>query len=64
MANLTERQERALRLAYFVVGAAVPLIGWKLWDNWGKKERRAEIDDAQDITLEDSFPASDPPSSW
>jgi hypothetical protein len=64
MPNLTETQGRALRLAYFVVGAALPLVAWKLWDYWSKKERRAEIDGAHDITVEDSFPASDPPSSW
>jgi hypothetical protein len=28
------------------------------------KQRREEIDRAHDITVEDSFPASDPPSAW
>jgi hypothetical protein len=63
MAKPTGRQQRALWVAYFILGLAVPLI------IWNKRSRRAqarrqEIDDAHDITVEDSFPASDPPSAW
>jgi hypothetical protein len=65
MAKLTETQERALWLSYFILGVALPLIGWNLWSRKrNKKERRQEIDEAHDITIEDSFPASDPPSAW
>jgi hypothetical protein len=64
MANLTKTQDRALWLAYFIVGAALPLLGWKLWGSQRGKVRHQEIDEAHDITVEDSFPASDPPSAW
>ena len=64
MARLTESQNRALLFAYFLLGAALPLIGWSLWSNWKTKSRMQEIDHAHDTTVEDSFPASDPPSAW
>jgi|GEM_PF-1994754 len=64
MAKLTESQDRALRVAYFILGVALPLIGWKLLGKRRGHERHSEIDQAHDITLEDSFPASDPPSAW
>jgi hypothetical protein len=64
MAKLTESQDRALRVAYFIVGLALPLIAWKLWGHHKDRERHQEIDEAHDVTVEDSFPASDPPSAW
>lgn len=64
MAKLTDSQERSLWLAYFILGASLPLIGWNLWTRQRAKKRRNEIDQAHDITVEDSFPASDPPSAW
>jgi hypothetical protein len=64
MGKLTESQDRALRLALFILGVALPLIGWKLWGKRGGAIRHKEIDLAHDITVEDSFPASDPPSAW
>lgn len=64
MVKPTNTQERALWLAYFILGAAVPLIGWRLFAGSKNKSRREEIDQAHDITVEDSFPASDPPSAW
>jgi hypothetical protein len=64
MAKLTDTQDKALRVAYFILGVALPLIAWKLWDKRKGQDRRREIDEAHDITVEDSFPASDPPSAW
>jgi hypothetical protein len=60
----TEAQQKGLWLAYFIVGAAIPLITWNLFSKRGNKQRLREIDSAHDTTVEDSFPASDPPSSW
>jgi len=63
MAKPTENQQRALWVAYFILGVSFPLI---LWNIRAKRERsrHREIDEARDTTVEDSFPASDPPSSW
>jgi hypothetical protein len=63
MSKPTAAQERALWLAYFIVGLAFPLILWKVRTK-KSKARHDEIDEAHDITVEDSFPASDPPSAW
>ena len=60
---MTDQQDRGLKLAYFIIGLAVPIVGFTLWVQ-GKQNRRAEVDKAHDVTVEDSFPASDPPSSW
>ncbi len=60
---MTDTQSRGLKFAYFVLGIAIPMVGFSLWS---KKDqaRKAEVDKAHDVTVEDSFPASDPPSSW
>lgn len=58
----TKPQDKVLWLAYFIIGAAVPLVAWKFWQKG--RTRHHEIDSAHDITVEDSFPASDPPSAW
>ncbi len=50
-------------IAYFIVGVSVPLIFWNIRAN-KERARHREIDDAHDTTVEDSFPASDPPSAW
>ncbi len=64
---MTDTQDRGLKLAYFILGIAVPLAGYVLWfktDGFSLGRRRAEVDAAHDVTVEDSFPASDPPSAW
>jgi len=64
---MTEQQSRLIKFSYFLLGVTVPLAGYLLWSKsngfrfGGRKE---EIDRAHDITVEDSFPASDPPSAW
>jgi hypothetical protein len=60
---LTETQNRGLKFAYFILGVAVPLAGFFLWWRNGAN-RKNHLDKAHDITVEDSFPASDPPSAW
>ncbi len=64
---MTETQNRAVKLMYFVLGIAVPVAAFTLWSRTGGFRvwtRKSEIDKAHDITVEDSFPASDPPSAW
>ncbi len=60
---MTDTQSRGLKFAYFVIGVAIPLVGLTIWRN-GKETKKAHVDKAHDVTVEDSFPASDPPSSW
>lgn len=60
-------QDRGLKIAYFVLGIALPIAGYVLWsktDGFHFFNKKAHVDEAHDITVEDSFPASDPPSSW
>ena len=64
---MTDAQDRGLKFAYFVLGIALPFAGWILWsktDGFRLGRRKEEIDRAHDVTVEDSFPASDPPSAW
>jgi hypothetical protein len=61
---MTDAQNRALRLAYFIIGMALPLLGWGIWNKRSSQSRKQEVDEAHDATVEDSFPASDPPSAW
>ena len=61
--EMTDTQSRGLKFAYFVLGIALPVLGLSLWVK-GRQTRKAEVDQAHDVTVEDSFPASDPPSSW
>jgi hypothetical protein len=63
---MTETNERGLKLAYFILGIAVPIGAYVLWtktEGFGLM-KRSNVDKAHDITVEDSFPASDPPSAW
>jgi hypothetical protein len=62
-----ETPNRTLKFTYFVLGIALPIAGYVLWSKtrgFGWFSRKTEIDKAHDITVEDSFPASDPPSAW
>jgi hypothetical protein len=62
---MTSQQDRALKFAYFALGILVPVAALLLWKRFDRPQRRRdEIDRAHDITVEDSFPASDPPSAW
>lgn len=64
---MTDTQERAVKFAYFVLGIALPITGYLLWSKTGglrSCSKKTRVDQAHDITVEDSFPASDPPSAW
>jgi hypothetical protein len=62
---MNSKQDRAWKFAYFALGLAAPVAAVFLWKRCEQpKRRRDEIDRAHDITVEDSFPASDPPSAW
>jgi len=55
---------KILRFACFLLGIGIPLAGLAIWSKTNGVNRRSEVDKAHDITVEDSFPASDPPSAW
>ena len=64
---MTDTQRRSLKFIYFVLGIAFPIAGYMLWSTTGgfhNPSRKAHMDEAHDVTVEDSFPASDPPSAW
>lgn len=63
---MTETRDcnRVLRFACFLIGIGLPLVGLAIWSRASGVHRKSEVDKAHDITVEDSFPASDPPSAW
>ncbi|HWF48382.1 MAG TPA: hypothetical protein VG168_15350 [Bryobacteraceae bacterium] len=56
------------KFTYLLFGIALPATACLLWfkTDWFRRttKRRDEIDRLQQIAVEDSFPASDPPSAW
>jgi hypothetical protein len=56
------------KFAYVLLGIALPAAAWLFWfkTDWFRRaiRHREEIDRLQQIAVEDSFPASDPPSAW
>jgi hypothetical protein len=64
--KMIETQNPTRKFAYFVLGIAVPLAAYVIWSRTigAKCAMRKRVDEAHDITVEDSFPASDPPSAW
>lgn len=64
---MTDAQDRGLKFAYFLMGIALPIIGLALWAKSNESSSanpKGHVDQAHDVTVEDSFPASDPPSAW
>jgi hypothetical protein len=64
---MLDTESRGLKFAYFLLGIALPVVGFVLWSKtggFGYFSKKAHVDQAHDITVEDSFPASDPPSAW
>ena len=61
-----DSQDSGRKFAFFVLGIALPVVGWLFLSKtdgfFGSK--KARTDRAHDVTVEDSFPASDPPSAW
>jgi hypothetical protein len=62
MNAMSDSSNRTLSFVCFLLGVMLPLAGLALWSRSGS--RKEEIDKAHDVTVEDSFPASDPPSAW
>lgn len=56
------------KMTYFLLGIALPATACLIWfkTDWFRRgtRRHEEIDRLQQIAVEDSFPASDPPSAW
>lgn len=60
-------QNSGLKFAYFLLGVTAPIAGYLLWiktDGFRCFSKKAHADKMHDITVEESFPASDPPSAW
>ncbi|MCU1292504.1 MAG: hypothetical protein JWP08_1354 [Bryobacterales bacterium] len=65
MTESIDLQDKPQKFAFFLLGITVPIAGYFVWSKtMGRTSRKDEIDQAHDITVEDSFPASDPPSAW
>ena len=63
--SMNETQDGGRKFAYFILGITLPIAGYLLWSRtMNYRNRKEEIDQAHDITVEDSFPASYPPSAW
>ncbi|HEY7307515.1 MAG TPA: hypothetical protein VH601_25545 [Bryobacteraceae bacterium] len=64
---MSSRQRRTHKLTYLLLGIALPLGGYFLLSKVGwcrSRQRKDTQDRLQEIAVEDSFPASDPPASW
>jgi hypothetical protein len=65
--DMNDTQSRGLKIAYILLGVAMPLLALTVLAKSSRRIdpiRKEEIDQAHDVTVEDSFPASDPPSAW
>ena len=63
---VTGTQDRSLKFAYFLLGIALPVAGYFVWlktNGFRHFSKKAHVDEMHDATVEDSFPASDPPSA-
>jgi hypothetical protein len=64
---MIEKRGRGLKLLMILVGIAVPLGSawfWRKGFACRHRSEREKRDQLQEIAVEDSFPASDPPASW
>lgn len=55
------------RVMYFLLGLAVPIATLAICRQlnfFGLEKRKEHRERLQEIAVEDSFPASDPPASW
>jgi hypothetical protein len=55
---------RARKFTCFALGVAVPIAGFMIWRNARCCNRKHHKEELRDETIAESFPASDPPSSW
>jgi len=61
------KQGRGLKLLKILAGIAIPLGAvwfWRRNCTCRDQTERDKQDQLQEIAVEDSFPASDPPASW
>ena len=60
------KRYQGTNIAFFIVGIAIPMALYLVWSKgcFRLNRNQQSIDEAHDITVEDSFPASDPPSAW
>jgi hypothetical protein len=64
---MIDLQSRELKFTYFLLGIALPIAGYLAWsktDGFRIGAKKKHVDEKRDLTLEDSFPASDPPAAW
>lgn len=63
---MADTQSRALKFIYFVLGISLPIAGYLIFSKTDgfRLSKKSQVDRAHDVTVEDSFPASDPPSAW
>ncbi|MGH9583679.1 MAG: hypothetical protein ACRD4O_12150 [Bryobacteraceae bacterium] len=55
---------RARKFTCFALGLALPLAGFMIWRCNRCRGRKHQTEERRDETIEESFPASDQPSSW
>lgn len=61
---MSETKSTTQKLIYFLLGAGLPVAAYLCWSKFCVCKRKEHADKLQDIAVEDSFPASDPPSAW
>lgn len=61
---MSETKSTTQKLMYFLLGAGLPLAAYLFWSKNCVCREKEHVDKQHDITVEDSFPASDPPSAW
>jgi hypothetical protein len=66
MTQLSLFDDRGRKFLFFILGLTLPIAGVLIWSAKCRpsSSRKQQIDQAHDVTVEDSFPASDPPSAW
>jgi hypothetical protein len=65
--TIDSQDDRLRKFAFFLLGITLPIAGLLFWPKVGALafgSRKTKTDQAHDVTVEDSFPASDPPSAW
>lgn len=64
---MSETQHCTRKWMYLLLGVALPAGGYLLWRRFeacSEARSKEELNRLQEIAVEDSFPASDPPASW
>jgi hypothetical protein len=64
---MADMENRNRKVAYVLLGIALPLAGLLLWKKGAFtccSAQKIDRDSLQEKAVEDSFPASDPPANW